>query len=147
MASRKLPFNSLLKSCAEELVMYQQGAASGCNRHREQNNRCTLINRAKRFRVRYRANLPAAAPLSNVSRGSAKAVPDFLFYPVPLPLSIVLTITASLIHVRDVWVGRSPSAPLPYVLDTISVIRACPSLRKRYEQPSHCRVKDTKQKS
>jgi len=29
-----------------------QVAASGCNRHREQNNRCTLINRVQRFSVR-----------------------------------------------------------------------------------------------
>jgi len=27
-------------------------AASGCNRHREQNNRCTLINRVKLFSIR-----------------------------------------------------------------------------------------------
>ena len=32
----------------------QQGAASGCNRHREQNNRCTLINRVKLYSVRVR---------------------------------------------------------------------------------------------
>ena len=37
-----------------DLRMVSSGAASGCNRHREQNNRCTLINRVKLYSVRVR---------------------------------------------------------------------------------------------
>eukprot|EP00985_Skeletonema_marinoi_P029288 scaffold27503_cov108-Skeletonema_marinoi.AAC.1 len=72
-----------------------KGQLLAANRHREQNNRCTLINRVKRYSVRvgdirflnstlhfeYRANLPAPPPPAHSFQRAFKRLPTFKAVP------------------------------------------------------------------